>query len=103
MLKIWIAGSAGQIGTAINEVLDPLEMEVFNTDKDELDITQTDEVFWCPACTCPAVFCYISGTFKRIYRTESVQIYKKILPGYGVCIFNSNIQCDHSAFHRYAV
>ena len=39
MLKIWIAGSAGQIGTAINEVLDPLEMEVFNTDKDELDIT----------------------------------------------------------------
>lgn len=44
MLKIWIAGSAGQIGTAINEVLDPLEMEVFNTDKDELDITQTDEV-----------------------------------------------------------
>lgn len=35
---------AGQIRTAINEVLDPLEMEVFNTDKDELDITQTDEV-----------------------------------------------------------
>ena len=39
MLKIWIAGSAGQIGTAINEVLDPLEMEVFNTDKDELDLS----------------------------------------------------------------
>lgn len=44
MLKIWIAGSAGQIGTAINDVLNPLEMEVFNTDKEELDITQTDEV-----------------------------------------------------------
>lgn len=29
----------------------------------------------CPACTCPAVFCCISGTFKRIYRTESIQIY----------------------------
>ena len=33
-----------QIGTAINRVLDPMEMEVFNTDKNELDITQTDEV-----------------------------------------------------------
>ena len=33
MLKVWIAGSAGQIGTAINQVLDPMEMEVFNTDK----------------------------------------------------------------------
>ncbi len=30
--------------SAINEVLDPLEMEVFNTDKGELDITDTDEV-----------------------------------------------------------
>ena len=50
MLKVWIAGSAGQIGTAINRVLDPMEMEVFNTDKNELDITQTDEVlrFGCP-------------------------------------------------------
>ena len=44
MLKVWIVGAGGQIGTAINEVLDPLEIEVFNTDKDELDITQTDEV-----------------------------------------------------------
>ena len=44
MLKVWIAGSAGQIGTAINEVLDPMEVEVFNTDKEELDITETDEV-----------------------------------------------------------
>ncbi len=44
MLKVWIVGSAGQIGTAINEVLDPMEVEVFNTDKEELDITETDEV-----------------------------------------------------------
>ena len=44
MLKVWIVGSGGQIGSAINEVLDPLEIEVFNTDKDELDITETDEV-----------------------------------------------------------
>ena len=44
MLKVWIVGSGGQIGTAINAVLDPLEIEVFNTDKNELDITETDEV-----------------------------------------------------------
>ena len=44
MLKVWVVGAAGQIGTAINEVLDPMEIEVFNTDKDELDITETDEV-----------------------------------------------------------
>ena len=34
MIKIWITGANGQIGTAINEVLDPLEAEVFNTDKE---------------------------------------------------------------------
>ncbi len=44
MLKVWIVGSASQVGTAINDVIDPLEMEVFNTDKDELDITDTDLV-----------------------------------------------------------
>lgn len=44
MVKVWIVGAGGQLGTAINEVLDPLEAEVFNTDKEELDITHTDEV-----------------------------------------------------------
>lgn len=44
MIKIWITGANGQIGTAINEVLDPLEAEVFNTDREELDITDTEEV-----------------------------------------------------------
>ncbi|MDD2980653.1 MAG: dTDP-4-dehydrorhamnose reductase [Hespellia sp.] len=44
MLKLWICGANGQIGQAINEVLDPLEFEVFNSDKEELDITDIDEV-----------------------------------------------------------
>ncbi|MGN1166768.1 MAG: dTDP-4-dehydrorhamnose reductase [Lachnospiraceae bacterium] len=44
MLKVWIVGANGQIGTAINEELDPLNMQVFDTDKEELDITQTEEV-----------------------------------------------------------
>lgn len=44
MLKLWIAGANGQVGRALNEVLDPLEMEIFNTDHEELDITNTEEV-----------------------------------------------------------
>ena len=44
MLKVWVVGSNGQIGTAINEVIEPLEIEVLNTDQDELDITNTDDV-----------------------------------------------------------
>ena len=44
MIKVWIAGSNGQIGRALNDILDPLEIEVLNTDVDELDITNTEEV-----------------------------------------------------------
>lgn len=44
MLKVWIVGANGQLGTAINETLNPLEMQVFDTDKEDLDITQTEEV-----------------------------------------------------------
>lgn len=44
MIKIWIVGSGSQVGTAINEVIDPMEAEILNTDKDELDITDTDTV-----------------------------------------------------------
>ena len=43
MLKLWIVGASGQSGSAINEVLDPMEMEVFNTDKEEVDISDSDE------------------------------------------------------------
>ena len=39
MIKVWIAGSNGQIGRALNDILDPLEIEVLNTDLDDLDIT----------------------------------------------------------------
>lgn len=44
MLKLWICGSNGQIGRALNDMLDPLEFEVFNSDKDEVDITSIEEV-----------------------------------------------------------
>ena len=44
MLKVWIVGANGQIGRALNDVLDPMQIETLNTDLDEVDITDTDEV-----------------------------------------------------------
>ncbi len=44
MQKIWICGAKGQIGQAINEIIDKLEFKVLDTDIDDLDITDTDEV-----------------------------------------------------------
>mgnify|MGYP003290289278 FL=1 len=44
MLKLWIVGSESQVGKAILSVLDPMELEVLCTDKEELDITNTEDV-----------------------------------------------------------
>ena len=44
MLKLWIVGSESQVGRAILSVLDPKELEVLCTDKEELDITNTEDV-----------------------------------------------------------
>ena len=44
MLKLWIVGSNGQVGTALNELIEPLDIEVFNTDKEEIDIVNTNDV-----------------------------------------------------------
>lgn len=44
MMKVWIAGANGQIGTAIQEVVDVLDIEVLKTDLEDLDVSDTDEV-----------------------------------------------------------
>ncbi|MDD2971902.1 MAG: dTDP-4-dehydrorhamnose reductase [Lachnospiraceae bacterium] len=44
MLKIWINGASGQLGKAINQEIDPMEYEIFNTDESELDITDMETV-----------------------------------------------------------
>ena len=44
MLKLWIVGSESQVGKAILSVLNPMELEVLCTDKEELDITNTEDV-----------------------------------------------------------
>ncbi|MGN0136679.1 dTDP-4-dehydrorhamnose reductase [Anaerotignum sp.] len=44
MLKVWIVGSESQVGKTIAAVLDTTELKVLCTDKEELDITHTEEV-----------------------------------------------------------
>lgn len=44
MLKVWLNGYSGQIGSAVAKLLDPLQYEIFETDKDELDITDIENV-----------------------------------------------------------
>lgn len=44
MKKIWIVGSSGHIGMALTKYLDGIEYEVMVTDKDEVDITNEEQV-----------------------------------------------------------
>lgn len=42
--KVWIVGANGRLGRAINELLDSREVEILNTDIEEVDMTQTQSV-----------------------------------------------------------
>ena len=55
----------------------------------------------CIDCTGNPVFRCIPDLTEDIYRTESSEIYQEVLPGYGLCILNSNIKCNDSAVNRY--
>ena len=43
MKKIWIVGSLGHMGQALIRLLDMMEYELYETDKDELDITDEQD------------------------------------------------------------
>ena len=45
MKRIWIVGSLGHMGQALINLLDMKDYELFETDKDEVDITRESEVF----------------------------------------------------------
>ena len=45
MQKIWICGAKGQIGCAINEVIDKLEYKILDTDIDDLDIRYESSIW----------------------------------------------------------
>lgn len=42
--KVWITGANGRLGRAINEILNPVEVEILNTDIDDVDITDNQGV-----------------------------------------------------------
>lgn len=44
MKKIWIVGSSGHVGSALVKSLDCMEYEIMETDKDEVDITNEEQV-----------------------------------------------------------
>ena len=44
MDKIWIVGANGQLGSAINDLLDTRQVKILNTDLEEVDITEAESV-----------------------------------------------------------
>lgn len=61
MRKIWIIGSSGQIGTALNDMLNPLDFEVFDTDHSELDITRINDVINFAVINRPSIIIDCAG------------------------------------------
>lgn len=44
MDKVWIVGANGQLGSAMNDLLDRRQVKILNTDLDEVDVTEADSV-----------------------------------------------------------
>lgn len=42
--RVWVAGASGRVGTMIRNILDTRDADLYETDKDELDITDAAEV-----------------------------------------------------------
>lgn len=61
MQKIWVCGANGQIGRAINAVVDKLEYEMLDTDIDDLDVTETDKVLSFGEINRPDIIINCSG------------------------------------------
>lgn len=61
MQKIWVCGANGQIGRAINDVVNKLEYEMLDTDIDDLDVTDTDKVLSFGEMNRPSVIINCSG------------------------------------------
>ena len=71
MQKIWICGAKGQIGQAINEIIDKLEFKVLDTDIDDLDITDTDEVLRFGEMNRPDIIINCAGLTKCCRKAPS--------------------------------
>ena len=79
MLKVWIAGANGQIGRALNDVLDPMQIETLNTDLDELDITDTDEVINFGSINRPVSYTHL-GLVNLLFRLQPSLCFFRLFP-----------------------
>lgn len=61
MIKVWLSGADGQIGKAIREIYRPTDFELLNTDKDEVDITDIEEVMKFVQISRPDIIINCSG------------------------------------------
>lgn len=61
MVKIWIVGSQGRIGQALMKLLDTTQYELFDTDIDEIDISDQDAVSKFMAMNRPDVVINCAG------------------------------------------
>ena len=65
MKKIWITGSRGRTGQALMSLLDVVEYEIFDTDKDEVDITDENQVYSFIKMNRPDVIINCSGFHEK--------------------------------------
>ena len=79
MQKIWVCGARGQIGQAVNDVVDKLEFEMLDTDVDDLDVTDTDEVLRFGEMNRPDIIINCSGMTLADEAGRSEETY-----GYGI-------------------
>lgn len=61
MQKIWVCGANGQIGKAINQVVNKLEYEMLDTDIEDLDVTDIEEVLLFGDMNRPDIIINCSG------------------------------------------
>ncbi len=88
--------------TGLNDVLDPLQIEVLNTDLDELDITDTDEVLNFGSINRPDVIINCCGvTDTDLCEKEPEHAYRvNALGARNLSIVARKWGKDRPAFHR---
>lgn len=77
MQKIWICGADGQIGRAMNDIIDKMEYEILDTDIDDLDVTDTEHVLAFGEINRPDIIINCSGvTDMKLCENNPVLAYK---------------------------
>ena len=73
MKKIWIVGSSGHVGSALNKILNAWEYEIIMTDKDEVDIADEKQVGTYIRCNRPDVIINCAGCTNPAFCEENVE------------------------------